>query len=120
MFGWLEKEVLGQPVPIFPGGLDRAALGIDLSTGPVRGIESVRIRKDGVRVPVRVWSAPISSLGGRLSMLTDLTEFREAQRLRADLVEKERVAQELAVTGQRFSLLLEAAPDAILEVDSEG
>ena len=120
MFGWLEKEVLGQPVPIFPGGLDRAALGIDLSTGPVRGIESVRLRKDGVRVPVSVWSAPISSLGGRLSLLTDLTEIQEAERVRADLVEKERAARELAIAGQRFSLLLEAAPDAILEVDPQG
>jgi PAS domain S-box-containing protein len=100
--------------------LDRAALGIDLSTGPVRGIESVRLRKDGVRVPVSVWSAPISSLGGRLSLLTDLTEIQEAERVRADLVEKERAARELAIAGQRFSLLLEAAPDAILEVDPQG
>ncbi|MGP0071448.1 MAG: response regulator [Bryobacteraceae bacterium] len=120
MFGWLGKEVLGQPNPTLPPEMDRAALGIDISTGPVRGIESVRIRKDGARVPVRVWSAPISSLGGRLSMLTDLSELREAERLRLDLVEKERAAQELAAAGQRFSLLLEAAPDAILEVDPEG
>ncbi len=120
MFGWLEKEVLGQPVPIFPAGLDRAALGIDLSAGPVQAIESVRIRKDGVRVPVSVWSGPIASLGGRLSLLTDLTEVREAERVRADLVEKERAARELAIAGQRFSLLLEAAPDAILEVDPHG
>ena len=120
MFGWLEKEVLGRLTPILPPEMDRASLGIDVSSGPVRGIESVRIRKDGVRVPVRVWSAPISSLGGRLSMLTDLTEVHQAERLRADLVEKERVALDLAVAGQRFSLLLEAAPDAILEVDSEG
>ena len=32
-------------------------------------------------------------------------------------MESERVARERAVAGQRFSLLLEAAPDAILEVD---
>ena len=120
MFGWLEKEVLGRRSPILPPEMDRASLGIEVSSGPLRGIDSARIRKDGVRVPVRVWSAPITSPGGRLSMLTDLTEFREAERLRADLVEKERAAQELAVAGQRFSLLLEAAPDAILEVDSEG
>jgi PAS domain S-box-containing protein len=99
MFGWAEQEVLGRPSPILVPELDRAALGIDLSFGPVGGIESVRLRKDGVRIPVRVWSARISSMEGRLSMLVDLTEAREAQ---------------------RFSLLLEAAPDAILEVDAEG
>ena len=106
--------------PILPPGLDRGALGIDLSAGPVRGIESVRIRKDGLPIPVSVWSAPIASLGGRLSMLADLTEAREAERVRADLIESERAARERAVAGQRFSLLLEAAPDAILEVDPEG
>jgi PAS domain S-box-containing protein len=120
MFGWLEKEVVGLPTPILAPDLDRAALGIDLSSGPVQGIESARIRKDGVRVPVRVWSAPISSKGGRLSMMADLTELHEAERIRVDLVEKERVALDLAAAGQRFSLLLEAAPDAILEVDPQG
>lgn len=120
MFGWLEEEILGQTLPTLPPELDRAALGIDLSAGPVRGIESVRLHKDGTRIPVSVWSAPISSLNGRLSMLTDLTQAREAERARADLIEKERASRELAMAGERFSLLLEAAPDAILEVDPQG
>ena len=120
IFGWLESEVLGRPTPIIPPGLDRVSLGIDLSAGPVLGLESVRLSKDGRRIPVRVWSAPMASLGGRLSMLADLTDLREAQRLHADLIEQERAARELAIAGQRFSLLLEAAPDAILEVDAQG
>ena len=120
MFGWAQEEILGLPTPILPPDLDRAALGIDLSAGPVLGVESVRIRRDGLRVPVSVWSAPIASLGGRLSMLSDLTEAREAERSRADLVESERSARELAAAGQRFMLLLEAAPDAIFEVDPQG
>ncbi len=120
IFGWLENEVLGRPTPILPPGLDRVSLGIDLSNGPVLGVESVRLIKDGTRIPVRVWSASIASVGGRLSLLADLTEAREAQRVYADLVEQERAARELAIAGQRFSLLLEAAPDAILEVDPQG
>ncbi len=120
MFGWTQEEILGLPTPILPPDLDRAALGIELSAGPVRGVESVRIHKDGRRIPVSVWSAPIGSLGGRISMLSDLSGAREAERVRVDLIERERAAQELAVAGQRFSLLLEAAPDAILEVDPQG
>lgn len=120
MFGWSEEEVLGKPLPILPSELTRNALGTDVSSGPIRGMESVRVRKDGSRIPVRIWSAPVASLGGRLSMLSDLTEAREAARVHADLIEKERAAHQLAVAGQRFSLLLEAAPDAILEVDAEG
>ncbi len=120
MFGWREEEILGQQIPILPQELDLAELGLDITRGPVRGFESVRIRRDGTRIPVSVWSAPITSVGGRLSMLGDLTQAREAEQTRADLIESERAARELAVVGQRFSLLLEAAPDAILEVDPEG
>jgi len=78
------------------------------------------MRKDGVRVPVSIWTAAIASNGGRLTVLADLTESREGERQHADLVESERVARERAVAGQRFSLLLEAAPDGILEVDPKG
>ncbi len=120
IFGWHEQEILGRPLPTLPPELDRTALGIDLSAGPVQGVESLRVRKDGVRIPVRVWSARITSMEGRLSLLADLTEAREAERVHADLVEAERTMRALAVAGERFSLLLEAAPDAILEVDAEG
>jgi len=120
MFGWMENEVLGKPVPILPPGIDHAALGIDISAGQTGGVDSTRIRKDGVQVPVRVWSARVASVGGRLSVFADLTDVREAEQIRADLIEKERVALDLAAAGQRFSLLLEAAPDAIFEVDPNG
>src|SRR5580704_2653532 len=114
MFGWSENEVLGQALPIDPPGDTRLALENQPPSGPQHGIHSVRIRKDGVRIPVSIWTASIASNGGRLTVLADLTELREAERSHADLMERARAAQEEAVAGQRFSLLLEAAPDAIL------
>jgi len=117
MFGWTEEEVLGRPLPILPA----ASPAVTEPRADIqRAIETVRIRKDGARVPVNVWTAAIASNGGTLEVLADLTQEREAERSRADLVESERAARELAIVGRRFSLLLEAAPDAILEVDSEG
>jgi PAS domain S-box-containing protein len=119
MLGWTEKEVLGQLLPILP--LDGEQLPQpDAPQAAQHGFETVRVRKDGVRVPVNVWTAPIVSLGGRLSVMADLTEVHEAERLRADLIKSERAAHALAIAGQRFWLLLEAAPDAILEVDPQG
>jgi PAS domain S-box-containing protein len=112
MFGWREQEVMGQLPPILPPEAERTASAL--------GFETVRIHKDGARVPVSIWAAAIASTGGQLTLLADLTELREAERSRADLLERERAARELAVVGQRFSLLLEAAPDAILEVDPQG
>jgi PAS domain S-box-containing protein len=120
MFGWNEIEVLGQALPILlPQAEDLPSEG-EPHSGPQHGTESVRIRKDGTKVSVSIWTAPIASDGGRLTLLADLTQLREGERLRDDLMESERVARERAVAGQRFSLLLEAAPDAILEVDPQG
>jgi PAS domain S-box-containing protein len=120
MFGWNESEVLGQVLPILPPETEPLPSQQEPYSGPQHAIESVRIRKDGGRVPVSIWTAPIVSLGGRLAVLADLTQAREAERIRADLVERERAASEMAAAGQRFSLLLEAAPDAIIEVNPEG
>ena len=120
IFGWNEEEVLGQLLPILPPEAELVRFENELSFGPQHGIESIRMRKDGVRVPVSIWTAAIASNGGRLTVLADLTQLREGERQRADLVESEREARERAVAGQRFSLLLEAAPDAILEVDLTG
>jgi PAS domain S-box-containing protein len=119
MLGWTEQEVLGKALPILPQESD-APQSDQLDSAQRHGVETVRIRKDGVRVPVSIWTAPIVSLGGRLSVLADLTQAREAERIRADLIESERAARERAAAAQRFSLLLEAAPDAILEVDPRG
>jgi PAS domain S-box-containing protein len=118
MLGWTEQEMLGKLLPTLPPGPEPLAHE-DEHAGQ-HGTESVRIRKDGARVPVRIWTSPIVSLGGRLSVLADLTEAREAERVRAGLVQSERAAREVAAAGQRFALLLETAPDAILEVDPEG
>jgi PAS domain S-box-containing protein len=120
MFGWNESEVLGQVLPILPPETEPLPRGQESYSGSRQAIESVRIRKDGGRVPVSIWTAPIASLGGRIAVLADLTPAREAERVRVDLVERERAASEMAAAGQRFSLLLEAAPDAILEVDPGG
>ncbi len=120
MLGWTEEEVLGKSLPILPPAAEPEPPAIEPRHPAQHGVEAVRIRKDGVTIPVSVWTAPIVSLGGRLSVLADLTQAREAERLRVDLVESERAARERAEAAQRFSLLLEAAPDAILEVDREG
>ncbi len=120
MFGWKEEEVLGQVPPTLLPEPEPLQAANQLRSDPQHGVESVRIRKDGARVPVSVWTAPIASSGGSLTVLADLTELREAERKRGELMESERAARERAVAGQRFSLLLEAAPDAILEVDPRG
>jgi PAS domain S-box-containing protein len=53
-------------------------------------------------------------------MIEDRTGAHRAERERAQLIDSEKEARAEAVASRRFRELLEAAPDAILEVDREG
>ena len=117
LFGWNERDVLGKGQPILPPAGEPLQAGTGSHPGSQHGDESVRIHKNGSRVPVSIWTAAISNNGGTLTVFADRTALREAERSRADLVESERSARESAIAARRFSLLLEAAPDAILEID---
>ena len=117
MFGWRKEEVQGQPVPIIPPEAD--VWPMSQASGP-DGIEAVRIHRDGTRIPVRIWVAPISDGTGYLSVIADLRAAKRAEIEHATLASREREARESAVAAHRSSLLFEAAPDAILEVDDGG
>jgi PAS domain S-box-containing protein len=80
LFGWSADEVLGRPIPIIPKeerqGFDE--LLADELKGEVRsGLEIRRLRKDGSRVNVSLWTAPLhnahSEIIGMLGMFVDLT-----------------------------------------------
>ena len=117
MFGWLKEEVQGQPVPFIP---PEASLRPMPSRSGRDGIEAVRVRKDGARIPVRIWTAPMSDGTGYLSLLADLSAAKQAEIEHASLADREREAREGAVAAHRISQLFEAAPDAILEIDDAG
>ena len=73
MLGWTESDVLGKPLPILPPEAEKAPPRIDESRSLPRGVETVRISKDGMRVPVSIWTAAIASNGGSLTVLSELT-----------------------------------------------
>jgi PAS domain-containing protein len=54
-----------------------------------------------------------------LAVLVDRTEINAAEMERLELAEREQKARAEAEAERRFRQLLEAAPDAILEVDEE-
>jgi len=102
LFGWTEAEIAGKPLP--PG----LGLGNDWrhALGPVTVPVTA---KDGQVVEIGLRSAPRPE-GGWLLMALDLTQTAKMER-DANL----RIKAE-----SRFRELLEAAPDAIIEVDREG
>jgi len=97
MFGWSQAEVIGQPPPAVPAEqrdeygswLKRFRRGESLAA-----MERTRQRKDGSRIEVSIWTAPLrdaeGEVTGTIAIDTDVTQrklleeqFRESQKLEA-------------------------------------
>jgi PAS domain S-box-containing protein len=119
IFGWTDGEALGRPLPIAPGLLEaQLHLGSSHSaelTWPREGAEPL-----DVSFSVSPWCNDEGKVEGRLVFFTDVTLRRESEQERLELVERERAAHEQVKFERRFRELLEAAPDAILEVNRDG
>jgi PAS domain S-box-containing protein len=112
ILGWTSEEVVGGvcPIELRPP-----------TSGPEHEIQ--RKRKDGAPVDLQVRSVPWRDSSGKqlgsLLLLTDVTAQRSAERAVQDLAAQEEVARRTALEHLRFRELLEAAPDAIMEVDQD-
>ena len=113
LFGWREEEIIGNPLPseLEPLVTLRPAQGSVAHT-------AVRAR-DGHEVAIEVRGAPRRE-GGYLAVATDLSHAAIQERERLELLRREREANLRFKAESRFRELLEAAPDAIIEVDEEG
>ena len=96
LFGWTESEVAGKRLPP----------GLSLNPNPVAAAVTA---KDGRLVEVDLRSAPRPG-GGWILMASDLTQSAKTARDASIRIKAE----------SRFRELLEAAPDAIIEVDQAG
>ena len=113
ILGWSNEEVVGGPFPIeLPAS----------TTGT--GVEVKRRRKDGSLVDLQIraipWQGTTGSEQGSIVILTDVTALRAAEHAVEDLTVQGEKARNRAREYMRFRALLEAAPDAIIEVDREG
>lgn len=92
IFGWRREDVLGHPLPTIPPGkepeherLRAEALRSRASTT----VETTRCRRDGRILDVQLSMAPIfdaqGKVAGTLGVLTDITERKRGERVRAAL-----------------------------------
>ncbi len=113
LFGWTAAEVVGNPLP---DGLEPFHKGGDDTAGHA----SAPIRtKDGREIAVELRGGTLPG-GGSVFVAIDHSHTEIQERERLELLRREREANLRFKAESRFRELLEAAPDAIIEVDRDG
>ena len=117
MFGWEESEVLGRAYPVIPSET-RAEYEDDvlhlLEGSTIRGKDVRRQRKDGRRLDVRLWAAPIhneqNEITGITAILEDITDQKEnEQKLRGSQAREKEMEAQLQRNEERMRLAFDAA-----------
>ena len=109
LFQYTAAEVVGKPITILipPDRLsEETHVLTQIRAGHrVEPYETIRRRKDGTEIDVSLTVSPIRDAGGTVigasKIARDISERRRAERLRDELVERERSARDEAVHGAR-------------------
>jgi PAS domain S-box-containing protein len=121
LFGWNKEESPGSP----------AIAVLQLHKMAQSEVELRVPRKDGTLIDVEVWTGPCRDAAGNmlgtLAIVAEVTHHHAVERKLAKVEEElvhamtqEKEARAKLHAERRFRELLEAAPDAIIEVDREG
>jgi PAS domain S-box-containing protein len=130
VFGWPELEVTGRPVPIVPADrLEECACvrNVVMKGESVFGVETRRLRRDGIAIAVRISAAPLPDAAGTVRRIVlvfeDVTARNQAEearhaaerRARAEAEAASRAKDEfLAMLGHELRNPLSAVRNAVV------
>ena len=127
MFGWTEAEVLGKKLPTIPEDGEQEyqqLLRAQFDGASHFGIELKRRRKDGSPIDINLWTVPLrgknGEIRGNVAITAEVRTTAENHRQYLELKAREEEARKEIRVERRFRELLEAAPDAIFEIDEGG
>jgi len=86
LFGWKHEEVEGKPLPTIPEDQREGyatMMSNQWSGTPISGREVIRQKKDGTRMTLSLWTAPLldasGKVAGSLGIFVDLSERRRSE-----------------------------------------
>jgi PAS domain S-box-containing protein len=107
IFGWSEKEVLGQPLPFVNAEQQQEFDGLRqlvIRDEPLSKLELTRVRKDGSPVEISLSVAPIydasGAVSGLLAMIEDVSSYKRTKQERDDLQTQLVQAQKMESIGR--------------------
>jgi PAS domain S-box-containing protein len=117
LFGYEREELLGKSIEVLlPGDLHamhHAVRGAYMRMPQARRMGAGRdlfgLRRDGTEVPIEIGLNPITTRAGTFVLASII-----------DITERKRAEQELRASEERFRLLVEDAPNAMIMVDQAG
>ncbi|MEG4106317.1 PAS domain S-box protein [Microcoleus sp. S13_C5] len=99
IFGWQESEAVGQFIPSVPADKReefRANLKGIREGNAIAGMETQRQRKDGSLIDISLWATPVRDSNGNIncmSIIADISDRKQVEAQRAQLLEREQVAR---------------------------
>lgn len=125
IFGWRQDEVLGTPLAAVQNDqIEDVRRLLEPSGTSHAGLQVRRQRRDGSFVEGTLWAVPLRDIGGAVTgtvaILAELTATQAAEQRYVELIARDQEARTQIRAERRFRELLEAAPDAILEIDADG
>lgn len=128
MYGYTAEEIIGRPITILappdrPHEIPRIMAQIRQGQRVSR-LETVRVRKDGERIDVAITVSPVRDSTGRIvgasTIARDITGYRQAERQRAELLDRERIARRRAEDAEhRLAFLAQASNVLASSLDYE-